>query len=119
MRFASAPSTESGLIAFGYWFICCRDGGRLTFSVLGWDDPCGYARQLRIGGRLLSRVLRRAKYFLDFCRLREALTDLVMISPSVLPKAFISIGAGSKLFTSERADSSWRVSGERVAWGVC
>ena len=50
-------------------------------------DVFGYARQLRIGGRLLSRILRGANYFLDFCRLREALTALVMISPSVLPKA--------------------------------
>jgi hypothetical protein len=64
---------------FGYRFICCPDGGCLTFSVT--------RARLRIGGRLLSRILRGANYFLDFCRLREALTALVMISPSVLPKA--------------------------------
>jgi hypothetical protein len=45
----------------------------------------GLARGLVAG--FCRALLRGANYFLDFCRLREALTALVMISPSVLPKA--------------------------------
>jgi hypothetical protein len=45
-------------------------------------------------------------YFRDLCRLREPLTALVMISLNLLPKAAISIDAGSMLFTSKRTDSS-------------
>ena len=45
----------------------------------------GLARGLVAG--FCRALLRGAYYFLDFCRLREALTALVMISPSVLLKA--------------------------------
>ena len=40
-------------------------------------------------------------YFLNLCCLREARTALSMISPSLLPKAAVSIGAGSMLFASD------------------
>jgi hypothetical protein len=63
--------------------------GLRVFDVFGTGVGTTPARMLPTRDRWppLSRLVRRANYFLDFCRLREALTDLVMISPSVLPKA--------------------------------
>jgi hypothetical protein len=48
----------------------------------------------------------RVTHFRGLWRLREARNALLMISPSLLPKAAMSIGAGSPLIESERSGSS-------------
>jgi hypothetical protein len=47
-----------------------------------------------------------ATYFRDLWRLREARSASLMISSSLLPKAAMSIDAGSPLIESERSGSS-------------
>jgi hypothetical protein len=71
-----------------------HDGVEPRGSAIGFCRRCG-----RIVGE-------EARYARDLRRLCEVPTALVIISPSLLPKAAISIGAGSKLFTSERTDSA-------------
>jgi hypothetical protein len=59
---------------------------------------------LRIGdGR---SAVGSAPASLEFRHLRGALTAFAIISPSLLPKATLSMGAGAVLFTSERTNSA-------------
>jgi hypothetical protein len=84
-----------------------RDSRRLSFGCQAAEVSKRSVGFLKNGVFALDcsyfRSFEAAPYFRDLWRLREARSALLMISPSLLPKAAMSIGAGLPLIESERS----------------